>query len=46
MGLILNPPAAGGSTIPDRFIRQLVSHLSHKVTTEWQSEGGAMIAVK
>jgi hypothetical protein len=30
---------------PDRFIRQLVSHLSHKATTELQSDETAVIAV-
>jgi len=30
---------------PDRFIRQLVSHLSHKATTEQQSDETAVIAV-
>jgi hypothetical protein len=30
---------------PDRFIRQLVSHLSHKVTTELHSDQTALIAV-
>jgi caffeoyl-CoA O-methyltransferase len=30
---------------PDRYIRQLVSHLSHKVTTEQQSERTGVIAV-
>jgi hypothetical protein len=30
---------------PDRFIRQLVSHLSHKATTERQSDETAVIAV-
>ena len=29
---------------PDRFIRQLVSHLSHKITAEWRSPGTAVIA--
>jgi len=30
---------------PDRFIRQLVSHLSHKATTELQSDQSGVIAV-
>ena len=30
---------------PDRFIRQLVSHLSHKVTTELRADGTGLIAV-
>jgi hypothetical protein len=30
---------------PDRFVRQLVSHLGHKVTAEWQSGQTALIAV-
>jgi hypothetical protein len=30
---------------PDRYIRQLVSHLSHKATTELQSDETGMIAV-
>jgi caffeoyl-CoA O-methyltransferase len=30
---------------PDRFIRQLVSHLSHKATTELQSDETGVIAV-
>src|SRR5260370_31321564 len=34
------------TSTPDRFIRHLVSHLSHKATTEWQSDGTAVIAVE
>ena len=30
---------------PDRYIRQLVSHLSHKATTELRSDGTGVIAV-
>jgi len=30
---------------PDRFIRQLVSHLSHKATTELRPDGTGVIAV-
>ena len=30
---------------PDRFIRQLVSHLSHKATTELQSDETGVITV-
>ena len=30
---------------PDRYIRQLVSHLSHKVTTELRSDETGVIAV-
>ena len=30
---------------PDRFIRQLVSHLSHKATTELQPDETGVIAV-
>jgi len=30
---------------PDRYIRQLVSHLSHKATTEQQSDETGVIAV-
>lgn len=31
---------------PDRFVRQLVSHLGHKITAEWQSGDTAVIAVE
>jgi caffeoyl-CoA O-methyltransferase len=34
------------TSTPDRFIRQLVSHLSHKATTELQSDGAAVITVE
>jgi caffeoyl-CoA O-methyltransferase len=30
---------------PDRFIRQLVSHLGHKLTTELLPDGAGVIAV-
>ena len=30
---------------PDRYIRQLVSHLSHKATTELRSDGTGVLAV-
>jgi len=30
---------------PDRYIRQLVSHLSHKATTELRPDGSGVIAV-
>ena len=34
------------TSTPDRFIRQLVSHLSHKATTELQSDGAGVITVE
>jgi hypothetical protein len=33
------------TSAPDRFARQLVSHLGHKITAEWQADGTAVIAV-
>ena len=34
------------TSTPDRFVKQLISHLGHKVTAEWQSDGTAVIAVE
>jgi len=31
---------------PDRYVRQLVNHLGHKITTEMQADGSAVIAVE
>ena len=33
------------TSTPDRYIRQLVNHLSHKVTTELRPDGTGVIAV-
>lgn len=33
------------TSTPDRFARQLISHLSHKITAEWQSGSAAVLAV-
>ena len=30
---------------PDRYVKQLVSHLGHKITTEMRDDGSAVIAV-
>jgi len=34
------------TSAPDRYIKQLVNHLGHKITTEMQADGGAVIAVE
>lgn len=31
---------------PDRYIKQLVSHLGNKITTKMQADGSAVIAVE
>lgn len=31
---------------PDRYIKQLVSHLGHKITTKMRADGSAVIAVE
>lgn len=31
---------------PDRYVKQLVSHLGHKITTGMQADGSAVIAVE
>ena len=42
---MLHARAEVATATPDRYIRQLVSHLSHKVTTEQLSDHSGLIAV-
>lgn len=42
---MLNARAEVVTPTPDRYIRQLVSHLSHKITTELQPDGTGLITV-
>ena len=42
---MLNARAEVATPTPDRYIRQLVSHLGHKATTEQLSDESAVIAV-
>jgi len=42
---MLNARAEVATPTPDRYIRQLVSHLGHKVTTELRSDGTGVITV-
>jgi caffeoyl-CoA O-methyltransferase len=42
---MLHARAEVATPTPDRYIKQLVSHLSHKTTTELQSDESGLIAV-
>ena len=42
---MLSARAEVATPTPDRYIRQLVSHLSHKATTELKSDETGVIAV-
>jgi caffeoyl-CoA O-methyltransferase len=42
---MLHARAEVATSTPDRFARQLVSHLGHKITAQCQSDGTAVIAV-
>jgi caffeoyl-CoA O-methyltransferase len=43
---MLHARAEVATPAPDRYIRQLVSHLGHKIATEMQADGSGVIAVE